>query len=134
MSDKHLNICVIDDDALNRFTTEHLIKKCISDVNISLFDGGGQALSYLKTLDKQDFPDIILLDLYMPEMDGWQFLDAYQSQGLETTLCTIYILSSSVDERDIALAEGNGLVQEFLKKPIGKDRLATLLSYHQETR
>lgn len=132
MHNKQLGIFLIDDDPINIFTIEKLIKKCNANALVKSFDSGKKALAYFENLDEQDYPDIILLDLYMPQMDGWQFLDAYQEQGFKKSSCTIYILSSSVDERDAVLAEEHGLIQEFLKKPLGKDKLTDLLSYHQE--
>lgn len=130
MHDKNLNVFLIDDDPINIFTIEKLIKKCDANALVKSFDSGKKALAYFENLDVQNYPDIVLLDLYMPEMDGWQFLDAYQEQGLKKSSCTIYILSSSVDERDAVLAEEHGLIQEFLKKPLDKDKLINLLSYH----
>lgn len=130
MHDKNLNVFLIDDDPINIFTIEKLIKKCDANALVKSFDSGEKALAYFENLDVQNYPDIVLLDLYMPEMDGWQFLDAYQEQGLKKSSCTIYILSSSVDERDAVLAEEHGLIQEFLKKPLDKDKLINLLSYH----
>ncbi len=132
MLNKQLNILLIDDDPLNTFTMQRLIKKCSPNVSVKSFESGEKALSYFANLDKQDFPHIILLDLYMPEMDGWEFLEEYQKRGFETNSCTIYILSSSVDDRDTILAEEHGLVQEFLKKPLEREKLLLLLEHHNE--
>lgn len=130
MPDKQLNIIIIDDDALSVFTIERLIKKSSPSTVVQSFLSGEKALAHFSALDRGSFPNVILLDLYMPVMDGWQFLEAYQAKGFENKFSTIYILSSSIDERDATLAEEHGLIQEFLKKPLQKEKLASLLAHH----
>ncbi len=132
MLNKQLNVILIDDDPLNAFTIERLVKKTVPDATMKSFHSGASAFAYFSKMNSNDFPHIILLDLYMPEMDGWQFLDEYKLQGFTAKQCTIYMLSSSIDKRDIFLAEEHGLVQEFLKKPLTKDKLTSLLSHHLE--
>jgi CheY-like chemotaxis protein len=132
MLNKQLNVILIDDDPLNAFTIERLVKKAAPDAIMQSFQSGAEAFAYFAGLASGDFPNIILLDLYMPEMDGWQFLDNYRLQGFSSKQCTIYMLSSSIDKRDIFLAEEHGLIQEFLKKPLSREKLISLLAQHQE--
>jgi CheY-like chemotaxis protein len=130
MNEKPLVICLIDDDPLNTFAIERLIKKLLVGSIVNVFHEAKNALASLETTAEDEFPHIILLDLYMPEIDGWQFLEQYQQLNLDKYFSTIYILSSSVDERDIAFAESHGLVQAFLRKPLEKSSLLELLEKH----
>ena len=70
---------------------------------------------YVKTTLK--LPDVIFLDLNMPVMDGWEFLDSFNSFFKELNT-RIYILSSSIDSRDIARSKRYNLVKGFIAKPL----------------
>ena len=134
MLNKQLNVVLIDDDLLNAFSIERLVKKTAPDATMKSFKSGAEAFEYFSEIDiNNDFPNIILLDLYMPEMDGWQFLDKYRLQGFDSKPCDIYMLSSSIDKRDIFLASEHGLVQEFLKKPLSKEKLLNILTDVRKT-
>jgi CheY-like chemotaxis protein len=72
---------------------------------------------------------MILLDLNMPFMDGWEFLTAFEAirDSLSKSI-VIYVVSSSIDERDALRARSYGDVQDYLEKPVTTDRIRTLLS------
>jgi CheY-like chemotaxis protein len=89
-----------------------------------------EGLSYLnKYVDKIDeLPDFILLDIQMPEMDGFDFLEVYKNypRALKEK-CAIAILSSTLDFGDIKKAEANPHVIKLLKKPLFPKELEELL-------
>ncbi len=130
MNEKSLIVWLIDDDPLNTFAIERLIKKLLTGSAVKVFHEAKKALDSLVLVKENEFPYVILLDLYMPEMDGWQFLEKYQELRFDNAISTIYILSSSVDDRDIDFAESHGLIQAFLRKPLGKENLSEILTKH----
>ena len=117
---------IVDDDKIYTF----LVKKTIEVTNlvdmIKIFDNGLHAIDFLKkNADNLDsLPEIILLDLSMPVMDGWGFLEEYilLSPKLGRNI-TIYIISSSISPYDIAKAKSISLVTDFIIKPISKEKL-----------
>ena len=103
---------------LNKFSRE-----------VVTFANGYEAINHLKkTLaDHQQLPDIILLDLNMPVMDGWQFLDEFKHIDFGKKI-TVYIVSSSIDPLDHEKARQYGEVSSFLVKPITRNELEHVLT------
>ena len=74
-------------------------------------------------------PDVIFLDLNMPIMDGWEFLDEFLKipRSLKKRI-TLYVVSSSIDPRDINRAKSISLVEDYLIKPITYEELKKVFS------
>ena len=115
-------IYIIDDDPIYKLVTNKLIEKTNLFSGTRHFANGSEALHYFESTT--DFPDILLLDLEMPEMDGWEFLDEFcqlkkkmENDGL------IYIASSSIAHEDKMKAQKYKCVRGFLSKPINLDKL-----------
>jgi CheY-like chemotaxis protein len=109
-----VRIVLIDDDPISTFVTEKLISKNIKVPHkIFKFQSATKALNDLETID----PNYLFLDLNMPEMTGWDFLEVFKPQQVTPE---VYILSSSVDERDIVKANGYSIVKQYLSKPLVK--------------
>lgn len=114
-----LNFFLIDDSAFDLFIYEKLlIKSGITD-SVKTFNSARDALKYL--LDQeQDFPEtIILLDLQMPDMNGFEFIDEFD--GLPESLKSkikIFMLSSTIDTRDIDKARESTYILDLLPKPL----------------
>ena len=93
-----LNIVLIDDDPISTFVTEKLISKNVKEpCKFFKYQSAKRALEEIKSIN----PHYLFLDLNMPEMTGWDFLDKFHPSDNDAR---IYILSSSVDERDISKA------------------------------
>ncbi|PKA04651.1 response regulator [Leptospira ellisii] len=93
------------------------------------FQDGEVALQQLQSLsaDRDELPDAILLDINMPFMDGWQFLDEFKKiQGNLAKNVKIFMVSSSVDERDIVKANSFPEVRGYLSKPLTQDHIQKL--------
>ena len=72
-------------------------------------------------------PQLILLDLFMPVLDGWQFLDEYAKTIAKPTSSRLYVLTSSIDPRDQERAEKHPLVDGFLSKPVSLEVMQPIL-------
>jgi len=124
------NIFLIDDDKLFLFLTRKTILATKKEVNLKEFSDGTVALDYLRSIvnNNELFPNIIFLDISMPIMDGWDFLDEYMK--LDSHIVNkprIYIFSSSISPHDIERAKSIGVVTDFIVKPLIKDKFIELL-------
>lgn len=114
---------LIDDDSATNFLHSLVLKKGNFAENIIVKENGKEALNYLLSpdSDKCDSPDAIFLDLNMPLMDGWEFLEAYKEVYKDKKdRVSLFILSSSNNPDDIARAAAISEVIEFKNKPLGK--------------
>ncbi len=111
-------ICIIDDDPIFRFGTKKMMENVQVSLDFLVYKNGKEAFDDLaeKIKLKSSFPDVILLDINMPIMDGWQFLDEFSKITTEERI-PIYIVSSSVDRRDIEKAKSYDIVNDYLIKP-----------------
>ncbi|MGI0105043.1 response regulator [Salinimicrobium sp. WS361] len=115
--------CIIDDDRIY----VNLVKKIIEikklSQNLIIFKNGKEALDYFKAIlgniSENRLPDIIFLDLNMPVMDGWEFLSEFvKIKNNFNKKITLYVVSSSIDPRDLQRAKSFNLVTDYLIKPI----------------
>ena len=120
------NLYVIDDDKIYHFLFKNLLKQNGIDVTTTFFCNGAEAIDYIKDKEIEDeyLPDLILLDINMPIMNGWQFLEEYSKLVAEVSRSTIYMISSSNDEVDIKKARDfETIVKDYYLKPISKNDL-----------
>lgn len=126
MMDNKINLLVIDDDDINIFIIKKIVEKTGYNVNMVSKANGLLAIDYLEaTLDKDEFPHLILIDINMPVLNGWEFLDAYENLNI-TQKADMYMLSSSVYENDIEKAKTYAKVKGFISKPLSIERLIEL--------
>ncbi|AXT61954.1 response regulator [Aquimarina sp. AD10] len=123
MSEKIGLACIIDDDSMYVNLVKRIVEAKNLCENLMVFKNGKDALNYfevlLNNLDKKMIPEIIFLDLNMPIMDGWEFLDNFTKikNKLEKTI-TLYIVSSSINPVDIEKAKSINTVKDYLIKPV----------------
>ena len=121
-------IAIIDDDTIFQFTTKIKIEKLNSNDEAILYGDTREFIQYLKTATETEIPAMIFLDINMPYMDDWSFLDAFANLELNTeTSPPIYMLSSSLDLQDKERAENNPWVSGYATKPIKEEELAQIL-------
>jgi two-component system, chemotaxis family, chemotaxis protein CheY len=116
---------LIDDDPIQLRLAELLINRTAVFDQLQIFGGAEGALEFLQAAEnRSDLPDIILLDLNMPETDGWMFLERFKGiiGDLDKEI-RIFILSSSIDENEIARSRQYPFVAGFISKPINQDIL-----------
>lgn len=117
------NFIIVDDDPWNNKICAINIRKALGAVHIYSFQLAGDGLSFIeKEFVKEVQPTILFLDINMPEINGWQFLEQFEnfSDHLKDNI-TIYMLSSSINYSDIEKAKANKLVKDFISKPLLKD-------------
>lgn len=122
------NVLCIDDDPIALMLCKMVITKTGFSKNIITAKNGVEALNYFKSLnginEPENQPKIIFLDLNMPVMGGWEFLDHFITEEyLRYNTIKIIILSSTVDPADLQKAEKYPMVMDFLSKPISKEML-----------
>lgn len=120
---------LIDDDFISNFVTEKVLENENFGSEIISFLTAEEALATLLNDMTHHTPDVIFLDLNMPGMNGWAFLDALAPHK-EALLnkCHIYILTSSLNLADTALAKDYELVHGLLHKPIDQQDIRMVLA------
>ncbi|MCD2257979.1 response regulator [Psychroserpens luteolus] len=133
MTDKIKLACIIDDDSIY----VNLIRKIIETKklcdNLLVFNDGKDGIEYFETilqnLEDKFIPEVILLDLNMPVMDGWEFIERFTTirNKIKKTI-TLYVVSSSINQRDIAKAKSLSSVKNYLVKPVEIDQLEAVFT------
>ncbi|MEW7277626.1 response regulator [Aquimarina sp. 2201CG1-2-11] len=125
--------CIIDDDKMYVNLVKRIVEAKNLCKNLMVFQNGMDAIVYFKTLlgnlDKACIPEIIFLDLNMPVMDGWEFLEKFTKikNKLGKTII-LYIVSSSINPVDIERAKGINSVEDYLIKPVTIEDLEAVFS------
>lgn len=120
---------VIDDNEVDQLVTQQLLKKDLGAVDVVQAGNGVEAMQWIHD-QKSNLPDslVILLDVRMPLMDGFQFLDAFESLNDDVKKMTkIIMLSSTLDPRDIEQAEAHKNVLQLFSKPLPVKELQALI-------
>lgn len=129
MVPKYNKILIIDDNYIDNYITSAIIKKNNLANDLLEFDNGLKAIEYLEQNKDNDeeLPDLILLDLYMPLMDGFEFLNLFEKIDFTSTKkCKICIVSSSIDDNDIIKAKLDKNIYTFISKPLTAELLSLL--------
>jgi len=126
---KQETVLIIDDSKFDLFIAKNILKEFSDIAEIICKNSAPKALDYLisKESEPQNLPNIILLDISMPEMDGFEFLKQYEN--LSATIkdtCKIFMLSSSLHSYDIERAKECPHVIDFIKKPFSKTSVETM--------
>ncbi|TAE08574.1 MAG: response regulator [Bacteroidetes bacterium] len=128
----NLQICLVDDDRIYQFAARKTIEATGLVSSIKSFQNGQEAIRFLENCteaDTQSLPDVIFLDINMPVMNGWQFLDAFSTIRAKLPKpITIYMVSSSVDEFDINKSKQYKEVKAYIIKPVHKEKFKQLLN------
>lgn len=117
---------LIEDDDIFNFIHNQIILQAVPDAKITIFKYAQQALDYLIDIHPI-FPDYIFLDLNMPEMNGFEFLDVLsKTHSVDHSKTAIYLVTSSLDHRDTEHANSLDIVRGFIDKPLSIDFVNSL--------
>ncbi len=124
-------VLLVDDNDIDLKVNSKMITLSGFFDEIILCQSGEEAVEYIKAnlVEREKWPNFILLDIQMPEMDGFEFLEIYRNLPEQFLAnCRLAILSSTLDFGDIKKAEANPLVIKLLKKPLYPNELENLLN------
>ncbi len=121
------NVLVIDDEYISTFICEKFIKKLRRESEITTCLNGKNAIDKLIEIKNQDInllPDYIFLDIRMPILDGWGFLNLYSDLNIDPCgKCKIYILTCSLYQNDIIKSASYNIISDYIIKPLDLDKL-----------
>jgi len=124
------NLWLVDDDEIFVFLTKKTILKANFEGQVTVFNNGKEALDSLQELigNNEVLPEVIFLDLSMPVMDGWGFLEEFIALKHKfKEPITIYIVSSSVSPHEIIRAKEMEDVLDFIIKPVSREKFIEII-------
>jgi len=122
---------LVDDDAFSNVICKMMILHTVTGSQVTAYDVPEQCLAYLKnSVGAVSEKQILLLDINMPTITGWEFLDEFETfpKAVKDAV-SIFLLSSSVDPCDIARAESNPLVCGFISKPLDEEKIVGIIEW-----
>lgn len=121
---EELDILIIDNDPIFQLVTKKLLSKSDYPFSVSSYMNGLEALQAFLNNKASNNKKMLLLDLDMPLMTGWDFLDAYYENGLEknNNNC-VYIITSSIAPEDKSKAKSYSVVHGYFEKPLNFDAI-----------
>lgn len=133
MSD-NFRFVLVDDVSVNNLLVGRTIQKLLPGASVIQFTDAGKALGFLSDREVAGVEDgnplVVLLDIYMPSMDGWSFLERwkelseFQKRGVQ-----VWILSSSISPADKERAQNNSLVAGYLTKPFTAESINLIVQH-----
>lgn len=125
-------VSVIDDDKIFQYVMKKVIEASNRVDKIIQFEDGDQAIKYfLANKDNEEsIPDLVFLDINMPFVDGWEFLDQFTQTTFKKELITIYISSSSQSSYDMDKYLTYPKLKGYLIKPVSKLEFERVLEEH----
>ena len=117
---------LIDDDDIICIVHPAIIRQALPDSEVEIIKSSKEALSFIQEMNENNYPapDAIFLDINMPEISGFGLLELLGESDKEYLKDTkIYMLSSSVDQRDIERVKANPIIADFIGKPLTIDFL-----------
>ncbi|UJH66082.1 response regulator [Allomuricauda sp. SCSIO 65647] len=122
--------CVIDDDPIYTYWAKKIMGELKFSESILVFENGYDAIKGLKEITEkgEKLPEVILLDLNMPIMDGWDFLEDFiKLPHHNEDKVYVYIVSSSIAQRDLERAKDFDIVHNYILKPLTIKKLDGIL-------
>jgi CheY-like chemotaxis protein len=129
---KYRTVMLIDDNEIDNLINQKMIEAASITDNIYTHTGAKSAIEFLKNMEKLDvaekvLPDVIFLDIDMPLMDGFQFLDEFEKlSAVAKKKCKIVMLTSSINPQDFSRSKKYENVKLYLNKPLSHESIIKL--------
>jgi CheY-like chemotaxis protein len=124
----HPHALLVDDDDIFNMLHGEVLKRLIPGVRMDVFKSGQELIEYLQQSPDEQI-DLIFLDIRMPVMDGFEVLALMTQMDPDRFSNTkIYVLSSTLDDRDLARARETALVTDFIGKPMSFETMRSILA------
>jgi len=125
-----VNACIIDNNRTYVYGFKKLLSLKYTINHFTHFDNGRDAIAHLKiAINVNNLPDLIFLDIYMPIMDGWEFMKEFEE--IKSQLgkkIAVYILSSSTDMDDVDRAKNISSISDYIFKPLDAQHLTEIFN------
>ena len=126
MSNKMKLIWLVDDSVASNLLNQKLIESLNKEIYVESYTMAESAINKLKKEDVK--VDLILLDINMPAMDGWEFIEEFQSIKEKLKLnCRLILLSTSLNPKDRNRSQETEVVDQYIQKPLSRERLKDIL-------
>jgi CheY-like chemotaxis protein len=129
---KYRNVMLIDDNEIDNLINQKMIEAAVVAENIYTHTSAKSAIEFLRNVEGLEvadkvLPDVIFLDIDMPLMDGFQFLDEFEKLGNGAKKkCKIVMLTSSINPQDSARSKKYASVRQYLNKPLTHESISKL--------
>ena len=129
MTTNNFSFTIIDDSKLDCFIAEKIISNTGVNAKMKSFTSASEALEYIKNNPAAtDVKNIIMVDIQMPIMNGFDFVEAFEQLPAEiSSNYTVYMLSSSINENDLNRVKNYRSIKQFINKPLTSSVIAAIL-------
>jgi CheY-like chemotaxis protein len=126
-----MKVLIVDDDEVVLFLHDIMVRESGLSATPLVFNNGSKALAYLNEQTRQDEKYLMLLDINMPVMNGWQLLERLERSDMKDRIVVVMV-TSSIDVNDARKARTFPLVIDYLEKPVTIEVCSRLLAKMKE--
>ena len=124
-----MKILIVDDDMVYRFVASRMMSIIDSSLAIEESENGQKGLANLENQKDSDLRTVVLLDINMPILDGWGFLEQLKKDSFyQLSQLEIYMVSSSTNESDILKAKQFDFIKGFIHKPLSEENIRAIIA------